>query len=169
MSKLFYIGLAALVFLGVGAFVLYSPQVPTGADKEPFVLPPMGERYTNDTHRFSFAVPQGFAMREFEGTVVVENERGEGIQIVITSIDEDIPVLTKERIEADIPDLAVAEPQPVEVGEGRAGLAFKSDNEAFDGASREVWFVFDGQLYQISTYERLDPLLQAIFQTWQFF
>jgi hypothetical protein len=70
------------------------------------------------------------------------------------------------RHEVDVAGLHRA--QLVEVGPNYVGLAFKSDNQAFDGASREVWFVFRGNLYQISTYAWLDPLLQAIFKTWQF-
>jgi len=59
--------------------------------------------------------------------------------------------------------------QPVEIGDDYTGVAFRSDNPAFGGASREVWFVFHGNLYQISTYEHLDSLLQTMFSTWKFF
>ncbi len=43
-----------------------------------------------------------------------------------------------------------------------------SDNPAFAGASREVWFVFNTNLYQISTYTEFDELLKGLFGTWQF-
>jgi hypothetical protein len=76
--------------------------------------------------------------------------------------------MTAERIRADIPDMVIVDTETVEIGTDRMGLAFKSDNEAFDSASREVWFVFGGYLYQISTYERLDPVLKELFATWQF-
>ncbi len=124
--------------------------------------------YTNELYQFSFAAPEGYAVREGDGVVFVEDKKGDGIQILITPIDEDITVMTVERINADIPDMRITDTEPVEIGDARTGLAFKSDNEAFDGASREVWFVYGGYLYQISTYERLDPVLKQLFSTWEF-
>ena len=90
----------------------------------------------------------------------------QGFQIFISPVDEDI-VFTKERILQDIPDITVKDPQPVNIGTTGQGIAFLSDNETF-GSSREVWFTFNGYLYQISTYESLDNLLQTMFQTWEF-
>ena len=71
-------------------------------------------------------------------------------------------------IEKDIPDLLITDAQTVEIGDNYKGLAFKSDNSAFGGASREVWFVFRNNLYQISTYEKFDELLKKVFSTWVF-
>lgn len=166
-------GVAAVIIAGYFGWQYFAaPGAGEGTlaeANEPYQVPPMAGEYQNDEYRFSFSLPQGFAAREMQGAVVVEDAEGNGIQIVITPIEDDIPQMTEERIRADIPDLSVREPEVVEVGDGRTGLAFLSDNEAFNGASREVWFVFDGHLYQISTYARLDPLIQAIFRTWEFF
>jgi hypothetical protein len=101
-------------------------------------------------------------------TVVVQDGKGNGFQVVIAPFDEVGSVLTKERVVADIPDLVITDVQDVELGAKGRGIAFKSNNEAFGGSSREVWFVFDGHLYQISTYIKNDPLLQAVLGTWQF-
>ena len=49
------------------------------------------------------------------------------------------------------------------------GINFKSDNPTFDGDSREVWFVYKTNIYQISTYAHDDGLLQSELQTWTFF
>ena len=133
----------------------------------------------NQIHGFLFTTPDGYTVREAENTILIENEEGKGVQILITPLDEDIPILTEERIRSDIPDMQITDVQTVEIGENRSGIAFKSDNEAFgcdvsepcpegSGASREVWFVFNGMFYQISTYERLDALLKSIFATWEF-
>ena len=65
--------------------------------------------------------------------------------------------------------MKVIDDQILEIGNNYKGVAFRSDNAAFDGDSREVWFVFKGNLFQISTYARLDPLLKAMFATWKFF
>ena len=95
--------------------------------------------------------------------------RSDGVQIIVSPFSEDLHALTQDRIHQDVPDMKISEPQPVEIGANYTGLAFKSDNDAFNGASREVWFVLRGNLYQISTYDRLDPLLKKIFATWKFF
>lgn len=132
--------------------------------------------YTNDEYKFSLSMPSNFEVRQLadDGSsttaILVESaDRSDGVQIMVTPFDEEITTLTQERIQQDVPDLTITEPQPVEIGENNTGLAFKSDNEAFDGASREVWFVFRDNLYQISTYDRLDPLLKKIFSTWKFY
>jgi len=170
-GKIFVLLLSSAVVVALG-FYLYSslliPSSQNSAEQE-FVLSPMGEEYRNEQYGFSLRLPQGFTAREVEDSIVLEDQTGNGIQIIITPLDEDIPTLTKNRIQQDIPDMQISDEQVVEVGASRKGLAFRSDNEAFGGASREVWFVFRGNLYQISTYERLDPLLKAVFQTWQFF
>ena len=126
------------------------------------------EPYVNEEYRFSFVVPRGFVVWEAENIVVIEDGSGNGVQIVITPLSENISVLTEERIKADITDLVVYQSKPVEIG-GHTGLAFKSDNSAFDGASYEIWFVFESQLYQISTYKHLEPLTQTMVSTWEFF
>src|SRR3990167_4703188 len=66
------------------------------------------------------------------------------------------------------PDMVIKDAQEVSIGDKRKGLAFGSDNAAFDGDSREVWFVFGGKLYQISAYMKHDDLLKGVFETWQF-
>lgn len=139
----------------------------------PYVVPPIQDTYTNDALGFSLGLPEGFAVQEYEEeggiqTIVLQDAHGNGIQILATPIKEDIPHLFIEQVRRDIPDMEVDDLQPVEIGEGRTGIAFMSDNEAFGGASREVWFAFRGHLYQISTYARLDELLQSMFASWQF-
>lgn len=143
------------------------------SDVETVPAPPLGPTYTNDTFHFSVQAPEEYNVQEFEEedvhTVTIQDAQGNGIQIQIQPFPEDLAVLTADRIREDIPDMRIADVQEVEIGENRKGVAFMSDNEAFGRASREVWFVFGGNLYQISTYARLDPLLKDMFSTWKFF
>jgi hypothetical protein len=173
--------IAALVFLLAVVGVLswwYSSR------SQPITqLPPVDystvlliKPYSNDQFKFSLSMPGNFEARQLAddgsgaSTILLEStDRADGVQIIVSPFDEEMSQLTKERIQQDVPDLTITDPQPVEIGANNTGLAFKSDNEAFDGASREVWFVFRGHLYQISTYDRLDPLLKKIFSTWKFF
>ncbi|KKS33122.1 MAG: hypothetical protein UU95_C0040G0001 [Parcubacteria group bacterium GW2011_GWC2_42_12] len=131
------------------------------------------ETYLNADYGFSFKYPKDFAVSEIAGdaseVVLVQNiAKNIGIQILITPNDESDSDITAEAIHEKIPDLKISEPQEVLVGENRKGLAFKSDNEAFGGTSREVWFIFNGNVYQISAYAEFDELLKGLFGTWEF-
>ncbi len=184
------IGLGALVFVVIGWF-LFSENIPlrgsisnmlassalpaSGDTGEPFVVPPLKNEYRNQQFGFSLSLPEGFRAGELPvdengaHTILLQNPQGQGIQILITPYPDDIRVLTADMIRHDIPDMKISDVQPVEIGPDHRGVAFKSDNEAFGGDSREVWFIFRGNLYQISTYAHLDNLLQTLFGTWQFF
>jgi hypothetical protein len=135
--------------------------------------------YSNAQYGFSLKIPEGFKPRESKAgdttTIVLENDKSEGVQLVITPYDEKdlqivhgVKTLTKDMILKDIPDMQVTDEQPLEIGRNYAGLAFKSNNAAFDGSSREVWFVFKGHLFQISTYLKFDGLLRDMFTSWNF-
>lgn len=130
-------------------------------------------RYENEEFGFSLNMPEGFSgtalpRDENGGTaIILQNKQGEGIQIYVTPAAGET-TLTADDIRAGIPDMQVEEPEVVEIGDQYRGVAFLSDNAAFGGDSREVWFYFRGNLYQISTYTRLDSLLKAMFATWQF-
>lgn len=136
---------------------------------------PLGPAYTNSTFRFSLRMPADFRASELPPddsgahTILLQNGAGQGIQILVTPYQSDPHVITADDVRASIPDMKVAEEQPVQIGSDYTGVAFRSDNDAFGGDSREVWFVFRKNLYQISTYGRLDPLLKEMFATWQFF
>jgi hypothetical protein len=172
--------LAVLMILVVVAIVVYIGWRPVQRGE---ALPPVDystalltKPYQNDTFKFSLSTPENFEVRQLADdgsgatTLLIESaDRADGVQIIVSPFDEALTVLTEERIKQDVPDMMITDSQRVEIGDSHTGLAFKSDNEAFDGASREVWFVFRGNLYQISTYERLDPLLKKIFSTWKFF
>ena len=132
------------------------------------------ETYTSPTYKFSFKYPKEFttsAVSDGNGgdVVLVQNTAKDiGVQILITPFDGDDTDVTEALIRKDIPDMKISDGQEVLVGANRKGLAFVSDNEAFGGKSREVWFIFNGHLYQISTYAELDGFLKGLFATWQF-
>lgn len=178
MKKL-VITAAVLLAAAACAYILFFHAAPAspGEALPPYTVPALSKDYKNDAYDFSLKMPADFSASEIQSedsggaTVILQDQAGNGIQIVISPFDEDTGqayILTQERILQDVPDMTITDAQVLEVGDKYKGLAFKSDNEAFGGASREVWFVFRGNLYQISTYERLDDLLKQVFQTWQF-
>lgn len=162
--------------LGQGEFS-FASQNGSLAARGPITPAPtdLDQTYTNDVFGFVFKYPStytasslGPTVADTGDTILVQNNKGSGFQIVITPFDEEVSELTEARVRQDIPDMKMEGVMPVLLGANGKGLAFASDNEAFDGASREVWFVYKGYLYQISTYLKDDPLLQAVFGTWQF-
>lgn len=144
-----------------------------GQNAAPYVVPALTQRYSNSDYGFTLSIPEDFEVREFGGddsrSITFENADHQGIQIVISPYDQKgVKKLTKEMIQSAIPDMKISDEQILEVGRNYTGLAFKSDNDAFDKDSREVWFIYKDNLYQISTYSRLDDLLRSIFGTWEF-
>jgi hypothetical protein len=164
------------VLAGVAWFFLRGTTLISfsSTDAGTYTVPPLTQEYSNATYRFSLSVPEDFTTQEFteegkEGqTIVLQDAQGNGIQVVITPAAQDVPDLDENRLQQDNPAMQILHPEKVEIGTGRMGVAFKSDNVAFEGDSREVWFYLRGNLYQITTYARLDPLLQAVFGTWKF-
>ena len=160
-------------------FTGYFSKATTSVQVTPYIVPALTKEYSNKEYKFSLMMPQDFVTREtnIDGytTIVFENSRGEGIQIYVSEFDESliktekgVKIFDASYIQKNIQDMKIIDAQHIEVGSGYRGVAFKSDNEAFDSASREVWFVFQGNLYQISTYERFDELLKEMFVTWKF-
>jgi hypothetical protein len=120
-------------------------------------------------------MPADFVAQELEPderggrAITLQNARGDGVQIYVTPDNSGNTSLTADDVRTAIPDMKIDGAQDVAIGEDGIGVAFKSDNDAFGGDSREVWFYFRGNLFQISTYARLDSLLKSMFGTWQFF
>ena len=100
-------------------------------------------------------------------TVLLQSRAVDGVQILISPWDEPASALTAERVTQDT-GLTVSNVEPIAIP-GGVGLSFDSDNDAFNGASSDIWFVHDGTVYELTTYARLDPLLRAMFATLRFF
>lgn len=174
--------IATLVVCGVVGGVWFfvargTPQNtnrPTEISGDVYTGAPLSVSYRNETYQFELSMPEGFSVSELPsdeagGTaVLIQDGQGEGVQIYIVPAGDETE-LSAEAIQEALPGLVLENPETVEIGQEYRGVAFRSDNEAFGGASREVWFYFRGNLYQISTYARLDTLLKAMFATWRFF
>ncbi|MEK7535793.1 MAG: hypothetical protein AAB590_02130 [Patescibacteria group bacterium] len=176
-----------IIIILTGAGVFWYLREPAGSPSSFFPLPystpvtALTQTYTDSARRFSFNYPEGYKVREMQGdgpsrTLLLESTSTSlststsptaGVQIVITP-DETNTNITAEIIRQAIPDMKIENPEPFAVGSS-SGLAFRSDNPAFSGASREIWFTSGGYLYQISTYATNDELLKKMFDTWAFF
>jgi hypothetical protein len=155
---------AVVAMIIIGTFFAYQfySKGPT------YVVPPPAGQYVNVQHDFTFTVPEGYEVIEKDNLVVLKDAEGNGLQLVITRLGRDTEVLDEAFIRHDLPDLVIKNPQPVTIAGAGTGLAFRGENPAFEGASRELWFVEDGYLFQLITYDRLAPLLSAIYGTLRF-
>jgi hypothetical protein len=132
------------------------------------------EKGYRSTHfGFTFRVPEGFTIGEFDeggGRVVLVNT-GDGesaFQIFISPYDEGAQSLTVERIQEDVPNLTIREPETLQMTGGQSVLTFVGEDDVF-GVKREVWMVHKGNLFQIMATVEKQEELARILETWELF
>lgn len=129
--------------------------------------------YFHKKYNFTFEYPSTFKTSNFiEGDgeqIQFQSDKGDWFQIYVTSWDEG-NIITPERIKKDLPNIIIKEPQQVILGpkqkEGigpRALIFFSKDGSI--GDTREIWFVHNGSLYQISTHKSFDIEIGKILST----
>jgi len=131
------------------------------------------QEYSDSKGRFSFRYPAQFIVSAVPGesgeAILVQNyDTGIGVQILTTPSGKDADI-TAGMIREDIPGIRIEDVQVVEIGSNRKGVAFLSNNPEFGGRSRDVWFMYKKELYQITTYANQDAFLKGLFGTWKFF
>ncbi len=145
-----------------------EPYVPKFSNPQTFEAPP--EEGTDD---FVFQYPERFNVtsQSIEGggkRILVEStEPKKGFELVVLPFDEQ-GILTAERIRADIPDAVLENEKSVSVGqENIPAIAFNSNDENI-GQTYEVWFTYEGYLYEALTYPEFAGDMEEILKTWQF-
>lgn len=157
---------------GVSVAAVESPAIGTTT---PVVSPTdvqvrKGEKvYKNSQFRFALAYPEQLAMYEqtTSGTLTVSFQAGagqEGFQIYVVPFGG--THITSDRFKLDIPSGVFKDQKDTIVG-GTPGIMFFSENTIM-GETREIWFIRDGFLYEVTTYKELDQWMQNIMQTWRF-
>lgn len=146
------------------------------------------EIYKNSQYGFSFSYPKGFNVSEFDdggGKIIlvknvgssVSNNSENGFQIFIAAFDEPFdsaqgkPIITKERILKDIPDMVIINENEIAIG-GEKVLSFESKDE-LGAETREIWMVHPngasgGFLYQIKGYRNFEKEVLEILSSWRF-
>ena len=129
--------------------------------------------YKNLQFEFQMDIPLGYTGSSFvEGagvTVLIQNTdvTNESFQIYIAPFDEE-GELSPERIKQDLPGLVITEPQIAIVGGGeKDALIFIGESEEF-GKTREVWFVHNGNLYQVIAPLTMEGIVGPIMETLHF-
>jgi len=142
---------------------------------EPIMYGALKQSYSHAT--FSFNYSEGFkillnqisatelAPSRVEGEIItVENSKGSGFQILITSFDEPGPI-TPERIWQDEPEADIIDPKWADL-DGIKTIAFYGYNEDM-GETFEVWPIYKGKLYQIAGPKTAEDLIVETLETWR--
>jgi hypothetical protein len=134
-------------------------------------IPPPGQlEYRNQRYHFSLFYSQELGVKEYGGdgnslTVTFgDNDPEHAFQIFVVPYNQQ--QITPERFKEDDLSGVMTEPTDVVVGGARATMFFSTN--AVMGDTREVWFIKDGLLYEVTTYKALDTWLADILKSWQF-
>jgi hypothetical protein len=142
----------------------YVPPVPAASDPQGF------DRYENVDYKFSLLYPNDLSVREYKESAdsmsaTFESPDGaKGFQIYVTKYVG--TQITPERFKLDEPSGVRTDPTDVIIDGTRATMFW--GNNALMGDTREVWFIHDGFLYEVTTYKDLDSWLGSIMQSWKF-
>jgi len=186
MNKKTIIIIAIIVVLLAGAIIflfLNKKPAPNSventenefAPQQTYTLTPSKEDsknnvFTDTQYGFSFQYPKDFTVTKFQegegDTILIQQKEGGGFQVFISPFDEEGP-LTKERVLQDLPDLKIENAENRVLKNGIPALIFFSQEESL-GKTREVWFIKNGNLYQVTTTADLDSLVAQIIATWKF-
>lgn len=126
--------------------------------------------YRNTSYGFSFYhSPEGIVREYDEGggamTVTLENlERIRGLQVFIVPYQES--TISEERFQRDVPSGIRTEVANTSV-DGVRAVTFKS-KDALLGDTREIWFIRDGYLYEVTTFSGTANWFIPIINSWRF-
>jgi len=180
--RTFIVGVCFFVLVAIGVFYLSYKKQPVIAPDTPAIatmtteaagartVPDGWREYQNIAYRFSLLHPQGLEVKEYpEGgnalTLTFQNVKEQkGFQIFIVPYEE--PQVSEERFKRDLPSGVRANLTNIIV-DGATGAAFYSANTLL-GETREVWFIYGGFLYEVTTLKSLEMWLDSVMQTWKF-
>jgi len=127
-------------------------------------------RYSNATYRFMLFYPPKLQVSTYDegggaSTIVFESaDHRTGFQIFVVPYTGG--QVTASRLRLDEPSGVVKDPTAVVIDNTKATMFFGKNT--IMGDTREVWFIKNGYLYEVTTYKELDSLLATVMQTWRF-
>lgn len=128
------------------------------------------KRYTNTKYAFSYShTPQAKISEYDEGggaaLIVHENfEKVRGFQIFIVPYTES--TISEERFLADVPSGVRTEVENTTL-DGIPAVTFVSFDPHI-GETREIWVIYNGHLYEITTFRGVGDWFRPIIQSWDF-
>lgn len=135
--------------------------------------PPAGYiEYKNDRYGFSYWHSPEAKITEYDegggaATIVHENlVKLRGLQVFVVPYSGDI--ITDARFHKDVPSGVRYNIENTTIGEKKIpAVTFNSHDDTL-GDTREVWFIYNGYLYEITTFKGFGDWLGPILQTWRF-
>ncbi len=172
-KNIIYVGVIILIILGSVYFFIRSSNLQKNSlDGGITSSENAGTlQYKNIERGFTLEYPKELTYKDFdEGdtthTIVFEDKDGEkGFQIFFTPYYG--TQITQSRILKDISGGTFTEPVDIIINGSIHALAFFSASDA--GELREIWFIQDGYLYEVTAYKQLDEWLAGIMKTWSFY
>ncbi len=167
--------------------ILFETQTekfpPTGAETAPVsdiasvigepAPPPEGYiKYENKKYGFYYyRSPQAVITEYDEGggamTIVQENaEKVRGLQIFVMPYEGE--VITDERFLMDVPSGVRYNINYTTIGKLGVPVVTFNSFDPFLGDTREVWFIRNGYLYEVTTFKGMGDWFGPIMQTWRF-
>ena len=151
-------------------FVEATTSAETLRASEPAAQPPRTKLYKSDRYQFSLYYPDDLIVTETdEGggarTISFENEKTmHAFQVYVMPYAG--KQVSTQRFKQDIPSGVMKNPIALTI-DGATATMFESYDE-FIGELREVWFIRNGYLYEVTTPKVLDQWLGEIMLTWRF-
>lgn len=128
-------------------------------------------KYQNEHFGFTFFHPPGGLKEHNEGfgaaTVVYQDATNSfGFQVFVVPYKN--ATISEERFAADVPSGVRTNTVSVNIGKGAIqAVSFDSYDQAL-GDTKEIWFLYNGYLYEVTTLKTAESLLAPILETWQF-
>ncbi len=133
------------------------------------------QQFIHPGYGFSLVVPkdlEAFRVDEGQGTETIvftpASENADAVmQIFVTPY---LPrEITKERLAKDVPGGVIKDVTEVLIGVGSdiRAVRFSSEHPGL-GEAREVWFLRNGYLFEVTTRMANDAWLATVLKTWQF-
>jgi len=168
----------ALALIAGGYFFFVKEEVEIGQNPNAQAISggeghggPSGWKYfENEQYGFALYVPpnlnlvpydEGSGARTFS---FEDTASGDGFQIFVVPYFED--TISQERFLQDAPSGVRNDVTEITV-DGISANAFISEHMLM-GETREVWFIKDDYLYEVTSYKKLDTWLMEIMNTWRF-
>jgi hypothetical protein len=172
MKKIIFI-MFVLVVCGGGVFAAYKYFAPTTSapvDQSGAIAGTDFAKYDDQMFHFQLNYPKDLEVHVYDEddgarTITFEGATpGIGFQVFVVPYTN--AVITDERFKTDDPSGVMQDPQDIKIVDVPAKI-FYGHNDSM-GDTREVWFIKDGYLYEVTTYKALDSWLSDIMLTWQF-
>ena len=131
--------------------------------------------YTNERLNFSFRLPEGFTapdgtLKDSKGQVVtLSNGSGDDLLLLALPITSGADrKLTEDLVKENSPNQNLSDFRERTLKDGTRGLEFRTDSNDWNGSGIAFWFIKDGYLYELTTYEKDAELLELVVGTLHF-